>query len=108
MGSSRGKSSGLDWQDVTQAIVNLEVVLGGKIVLEMLPLMRNGSWDLEIRAHRTRPALGAMDQPPLVSASATCRALRFTELEAACLSVLNALDVACFAQNAYMPTNQRA
>lgn len=108
MASKRGTSSGLDWQDVSQAVVNLEAVIGGKIVLEMLPTMRNGSWDLEIRAHRTRPPLGAMDQPPLVSVSATCRALRFTELEAACLSVLHSLDVACFNQGAFAGTKINA
>jgi hypothetical protein len=101
LASNRGKSSGLDWQDVNQAIVNLQAVLGGKIVMEMQPEMRNGSWDLVVRAHRQRPVLGAMDQPPLVSVSVSCRALRFTELEAACMSALNTLDVACFAQNAY-------
>jgi hypothetical protein len=108
LASSRGKSSGLDWQDVNQAVVNLQAVLGGKIMLELLPEMRNGSWDLVVRAHRTRPPLGAMDQPPLVSVSASCRALRFTELEAACMSVLNSLDVACFAQNAYNPMIHKA
>jgi hypothetical protein len=108
LASNRGKSSGLDWQDVNQALVNLQAVLGGKIVLEMMPEMRNGSWDLTVKAHRTRPAQGAMDQPPLVSVSATCRALRFTQLEAACLSVLNMLDVACYAQNAYSTTLNRA
>lgn len=108
MASKRGSLNGLDWQDVTQAIVNLQAVLGGKIAMELLPEMRNGSWDLVIRAHRTRPPLGAMDQPPLVSVSVSCRAARYVELEAACLSALHALDVACFAQNAYMPTEQRA
>jgi len=106
--AKRGSLSGLDWQDVNQAIVNLEVVLGGKIVLEMLPEMRAGSWDLVIRAHRTRPPLGALDQPPLVSVSVSCRALRFKELEAACLSALHSLDVACFTQNAYVPTKKFA
>jgi hypothetical protein len=108
LGSNRGSLSGLDWQDVNQAVVNLQLVLGGKIVLELLPEMRNGQWDLVIRAHRARPPLGAMDQPPLVSVSASCRALRYKELEAACMSALNMLDVACFGQNAYMPTKNRA
>ena len=108
LGSNRGASSGLDWQDLNQAIVNLQAVLGGKIAMELLPEMRNGQWDLVIRAHRTRPPLGAMDQPPLVSVSVSCRALRFKELEAACMSALNTLDVACFAQNAYGGTEKRA
>lgn len=108
MDSKRGTSSGLDWQDVNQAIVNLQTVLGGKIVLEMMPIQRNGSWDLEIRAHRTRPPTGAMDQPPLVSVSALCRALRFKDLEAACLSALHTLDVKCFNEGAYAVSNNRA
>ena len=108
LGSNRGASSGLDWQDLNQAIVNLQAVLGGKIAMELLPEMRNGQWDLVIRAHRTRPPLGAMDQPPLVSVSVSCRALRFKELEAACMSVLHTLDVACFTQNAYAGTENRA
>jgi hypothetical protein len=108
LGSSRGSLSGLDWQDVSQALVNLQAVIGGKIVLEMMPEMRNGSWDLVVKAHRSRPALGAMDQPPLVSVSASCRAKRFKELEAVCMSALHMLDVACFAQNAYLATDNRA
>lgn len=108
MASNRGSLSGLDWQDVNQALVNLQAVIGGKIVMEMLPEMRNGSWDLVIRCHRTRPHLGAMDQPPLVSVSVSCRALRFKELEAACMSALNSLDVACYAQNAYLIEDKRA
>jgi len=108
LASNRGTSSGLDWQDVNQALVNLQAVLGGKITMELLPEVRSGSWDLVIRAHRTRPPLGALDQPPLVSVSVSCRALRFRELEAACMSALNALDVACFAQNAYGMTENRA
>jgi hypothetical protein len=108
LGSNRGSLSGLDWQDVNQALVNLQAVLGGKIVMEMVSEMKNGQWDLVIRAHRTRPPLGAMDQPPLVSVSASCRSLRYKELEAACMSALHMLDVACFGQNAYMPTNNRA
>lgn len=99
--AKRGSLSGLDWQDVNQALVNLQTVLGGTIVMEMLPELRNGSWDLVIRAHRTRPPLGALDQPPLVSVSVSCRALRYKELEAAAMSCLHALDVACFTQNAY-------
>lgn len=108
LASNRGTLSGLDWQDVNQALVNLQAVTGGQIVMEMLPEMRNGSWDLVIRAHRTRPPVGAMDQPPLVSVSVSCRALRFKELEAACLSALHALDLACFNQNAYSGTEIRA
>jgi len=108
LASNRGSLSGLDWQDVNQAIVNLQAVVGGTIVLELVPEIRNGQWDLVIRAHRTRPPLGALDQPPLVSVSASCRALRFKELEAACMSVLHTLDVACFTQNAYAGTENRA
>lgn len=108
LASNRGSLSGLDWQDVNQAIVNLQAVIGGTIVLELVPEIRNGQWDLVIRAHRTRPPLGALDQPPLVSVSASCRALRFKELEAACMSVLHTLDVACFTQNAYAGTENRA
>jgi hypothetical protein len=108
LGANRGSLAGLDWQDVNQALVNLQAVLGGTIVLELMPEMRNGQWDLVIRAHRTRPPLGALDQPPLVSVSASCRALRFKELEAACMSALHALDVACFTQNAYAVNTNRA
>lgn len=108
LASKRGTSNGLDWQDVIQAVVNLQVTIGGKIAMELLPVMKNGSWDLEIRAHRTRPPLGAMDQPPLVSVSATCRSLRYVELEGACLSVLHTLDVACFNQGAYEGTKIKA
>lgn len=103
MGASRGKSSGLDWQDVNQALVNLRAVLGGTILLEMQPQDRGGSWDLVIRAIRLRPQLGALDQPVSVCVSVSCRAARFVELEAACMSALSQLDVACYAQNAYMP-----
>lgn len=106
MASNRGSLAGLDWQDVSQAIVNLQAVIGGKIALELLTELKNGSWDLVIRAHRTRPPLGALDQPPLVSVSVSCRAARYKELEAACMSALHQLDVMCFAQNAYMPTEQ--
>lgn len=108
LASNRGSSSGLDWQDVTQAVVNLQAFIGGEIVLEMLPVMRGGSWDLEIRAHRARPQMGAMGQPLSVSVSATCRALRFVELEAACLSVLHQLDVECYNQGAYVGTEIKA
>jgi len=108
LASNRGSLAGLDWQDVSQALVNLQAVLGGMIVMELLPEMRNGQWDLVIRAHRTRPPLGALDQPPLVSVSVSCRALRYKELEAACMSALHTLDVACFAQNAYAGTENRA
>jgi hypothetical protein len=108
LASNRGSSSGLDWQDVNQALVNLQAVIGGKIVLELLPEMRNGSWDLIVRAYRSRPPMGAMDQPPLVSVSVSCRALRYKELESACMSALHSLDVACFAQNAFIPTDNRA
>ncbi len=108
MDAKRGSLSGLDWQDVNQALVNLQAVLGGTIVMEMLPEMRAGAWDLVIRAHRTRPPLGALDQPPLVSVSVSCRALRFKELEAACMSALHTLDVACYTQNAYATTEKRA
>jgi hypothetical protein len=101
LGANRGSLSGLDWQDVNQALVNLQAVIGGQIVLELVPEKRGGSWDLVIRAHRTRPPLGAQDQPPLVSVSVSCRAARYNELEAACLSALRALDVACFDQNAF-------
>jgi len=108
LGSNRGSLAGLDWQDVMQAVVNLQAVIGGKVVLELIPEMRNGQWDLVIRAHRTRPPLGAQDQPPLVSVSASCRALRYKELEAACMSALHALDVSCYTQNAYNTTENRA
>lgn len=103
MVSKRSKSSGLDWQDVNQAIVNLQAVLGGNIVMELTSELRGGSWDLVIRVTRYRPQLGALDQPPSVCVSASCRALRYSELEAACMSALHALDLACYAQNAYMP-----
>jgi hypothetical protein len=104
----RGLSSGLDWRDVNQAVVNLQAVLGGTIKMELFPEMRAGSWDLVIRAIRERPQLGAQDQPLLVSVSVSCRAARFVELEAACMSALHTLDVACFAQNAYNPADKRA
>jgi len=108
LGSNRGSLSGLDWQDVNQALVNLQAVLGGAIVMELIPEMHGGEWDLVVRAHRTRPPLGALDQPPLVSVSASCRALRYKELEAACMSALHALDVACFTQNAYAVNANKA
>lgn len=108
MASKRGLSSGLDWRDVNQGVVNLQAVLGGTIKIEMTPAFTAGSWDLVILATRERPQSGALDQPLLVSVSVSCRAARYVELEAACLSALHALDVACFAQNAYNPAELRA
>ncbi len=108
MALKRDKSNGLDWQDVNQAIVNLQAVLGGTIAIAMGSEQRSGVWDLVILATRERPPLEAQDQPPLVSVSVSCRALRFRELEAVCMQALHALDLACYAQNAYMPTKKSA
>jgi len=108
LASSRGLSDGLDWQDVNQALVNLQAVLGGLIVMEMTSHQRSGAWDLVIRATRLRPQSGALDQPPSVCVSVSCRALRFKELEAACMQALHTLDLACFAQGAYMATENSA
>jgi len=77
-------------------------------VMEMTSEQRSGVWDLVIRATRLRPQSGAQDQPPSVCVSVSCRALRFRELEAACMQALHALDLACYAQNAYMPTEKIA
>jgi len=108
LASRRDKLNGLDWQDVNQAVVNLQAVLGGTILMEMQPEQRNGSWDLVIRAIRLRPQLGALDQPVSVCVSVSCRVLRFRELEAACMQALHVLDLRCYAENAYMPTENSA
>lgn len=97
MALKRGKSSGLDWQDVTQAAVNMQGMVGGEITLTLKPTKVGSSWDLLIVAvwefRSTDPAA------PIKSASASvsCRARRYNQLEGACLSALHAVDVALYA-----------
>lgn len=108
LGLRQGKSSGLGWEDVMLEAVNLQRMVGGQIVLLLIPELRRKSWDLVVRATRHRPEVGCMDQPPSVSVSVSCRAANYLQVESVCMSALHQLDVMCYATGAYTEAENKA
>ena len=92
LASSRDTSNGPDWKDVTQAIINYELLWGCRICLNIHVDGFHGRQFLLVEgmAVQTPDSPGGLLHS--VSVSASMRSLNVTTLEAAFLAVLHKLD----------------